>query len=161
MTPRNKLEQILFCSTPLLCWPLPKSPFPQGFLTTQQMAVCDAKWQLFLLTPGILTPKAVCSVSCSVTFHILKMEMDSGGESTQRSVPHLCPPPGKECQGNDMATTVSLIPMKITGWQGGCHPRLLHPSTTDNYRSSRLAAMLLLSVEIASCCLRAQESDFN
>lgn len=59
--------------------------------------------------------------------HFQNGDGQRGGISTKVSASPF--PPGKECQGNDVATTVSLIPMKITGWQGGCHPRLPRPLT--------------------------------
>lgn len=105
-------------------------------------------------------PRAVCFRRHSVTFHIFKKWR--GGGDSDKGQRLTFPPAGDECQGNDVAASAPLIPMKITGWQGGCHPRLPPPaSPTDNYRSSGLVAALLLSVEIASCCLRAPESDFN
>lgn len=72
------------------------------------------------------------------------MEKDSGGVgggSTQRSAPHL-PPPGEKCQGNDVAAAVPLIPMKITGWRGGCHPRLLTRRQLQVIRARRRAAVV-------------------
>lgn len=84
-----------FCSTHLLMLTFSKQPVPTGTSDDKtKMAVRATKWRLFLLTPCILKPAAVFSVDCSETFHIFKIEMDSGrgGASTQRSVPHLFPP---------------------------------------------------------------------
>lgn len=51
-----------------------RKPFPTG-----KRQICDTRWRLVLLTPCILIPGAVCSLYRSVTFHIFKMEKDSGG----------------------------------------------------------------------------------
>lgn len=42
-TAGNKLQQIFFVKHISYFDLLPKSPFPRGFLTTQQMTECDAK----------------------------------------------------------------------------------------------------------------------
>lgn len=52
-----------------------------------------------------------------------------GGDQHQRSAPHLSPPTSWQRVSRKWCghPALSLIPMKITGWQGGCHPRLPRP----------------------------------
>lgn len=120
-----------FCSTHLLMLTFSKQPVPTGTSDDKtKMAVRATKWRLFLLTPCILKPAAVFSVDCSETFHIFKIEMDSGrGRHQHKGQCLTFSPRGEQCQGNDVTTTVALIPMKITGWQGGCQPCLPRPLT--------------------------------
>lgn len=77
--------------------------------------------------------------------------MEGGSASLFGEVPHKGQHFTFPLPANDVATTVPLIPMKIAGWQ----------LPTDNYRSSGPVAAPSLSMEIASCCLRAQEMVFN
>lgn len=153
-----------FCSTHLVMLTFSKKPIPK--VNFWQMSLYDTKSELFLLTHYISTPEAVfffLSVSCSMALHVFKMEMDcSRGGWNQHEGQHLtagsqqtvsrrwC---GHYCvinshENHRLAGRLTSLPP----------PTPLH---TDNYRSPSLNAMLLLSVEIASCCLRARESDFN
>lgn len=121
----------------------------------------DTKWRVLLLTSCLSAPRAVCFVSCSAAFRIFRWKRTAAREGQREHKGHGSPHGPRQSAKKMMFPLLSLIPMKITGWQGGCHFCLPRPLTADNYRSSRPAAMLLLSVEIASCCLRTQESDFN
>jgi len=116
----SKTQQLFSDHQISSCWPFPYSRLHQEFRTTQ-MSACDTKWWHVLLTLYISLPEAVCFFPGSAAFHILQMETDSGGSTqTQRLAPHLRPH-SKQCQENDVAAVVSLILMKIAGWQGGCH----------------------------------------
>lgn len=58
-------------------------------------------------------------------------------------------PPGEQCQGNDVATTVSLIPMKITGWQG----RLPHHPPSPRRQLQVIQARRRAAVVCGNCKL--------
>lgn len=101
-----------------------------------KMTTCLA-YTLHFNTRGCLFPLPLCNIS---HFQNGEGQRGVGGGSTQRSAPHL-PPPGEKCQGNDVAA-VPLIPMKITGWRGGCHPRLLTRRQLQVIRARRRAAVV-------------------
>lgn len=103
-------------------------------------------YTLLFNTPGCLFHLLLCNISY---FQNGDGQRGWGWIDTKVSASPF--PLGDECQGNDVATTVSLIPMKITGWQGGCHPRLPGPLTHRQLQVIR--ARLHAAVVCGNCKL--------
>lgn len=142
-----------FCSTHLLMLTFSKKPIPM--VGSWQMSVYDTKWQLSCLHLAFqLLGQFFSPSSAPWPYMFSKWRWTAagvGGINMKVSTSPLAP--SKRCQGDDVATTVSLIPMKITGWQGGWHLCLPHPPHPTHRQLQVTQAQRHVAVVCGNCKL--------
>lgn len=152
----NSWEQ---CSTHLLMLTFSKKPVSTGISDDTTNGSLWRKLTAFLAYTLYFNTRGCLFRLCNIS-HFQNGDGQRGGTNTKVSVSPFPPwrrVSRKWCPCHRVIN--SHENHRLAGRQPSPPP--LPPPPTDNYRSPGPAAMLLLSVEIASCYLRAQESDFN